>query len=301
MFRKILLILMLVLFSASLVSRDKVFLDYNFIKEMSDRLQNACKLKEKGKTVKADRELKLIEQELTDYFSKINSFHISKECALIHGQYRGTLECLPNVHIGWAFGKPITETLLETFEDLKDDDSYLLFTDKFKPHSFMNSFTYSNCEFVISDGEKHKIDIFAIPVSIEKQTKKWSAYQGNMLWHEAKAKCESIGMRLPTKEELRLFPQKWNEEAEEEIKALKANLKKIEKIKNDEEREQAMKAPYDLIDTIENFSSYWALHDSDDFEERFPFEFATGKKEDYLRSWKYRVGCIDGKEFQFKK
>ena len=30
----------------------------------------------------------------------------------------------------------------------------------------------------------------------------WSGYQGVMNWHDAKAKCVSLGMRLPTKKEL---------------------------------------------------------------------------------------------------
>lgn len=32
---------------------------------------------------------------------------------------------------------------------------------------------------------------------------KWSAYMGNMNWEDAKAKCKSIGMRLPTRTELK--------------------------------------------------------------------------------------------------
>lgn len=31
---------------------------------------------------------------------------------------------------------------------------------------------------------------------------KWSAYQGLMYWNDAKKKCASIGMRLPTRGEL---------------------------------------------------------------------------------------------------
>jgi hypothetical protein len=34
-------------------------------------------------------------------------------------------------------------------------------------------------------------------------TKDWSAYMGNMNWDEANAKCKSIGMRLPTIDELK--------------------------------------------------------------------------------------------------
>lgn len=33
---------------------------------------------------------------------------------------------------------------------------------------------------------------------------KWSAYQGKMNWEDAKAQCASIGMRLPTIEELKV-------------------------------------------------------------------------------------------------
>jgi hypothetical protein len=37
----------------------------------------------------------------------------------------------------------------------------------------------------------------------KKNSKKWSDYQGLMNWNNGKAKCASIGMRLPTIEELK--------------------------------------------------------------------------------------------------
>lgn len=40
---------------------------------------------------------------------------------------------------------------------------------------------------------------------------KWSEYQGTMNWEDAKAKCASIGMRLPTWDELKEVPRKIRE------------------------------------------------------------------------------------------
>lgn len=41
-----------------------------------------------------------------------------------------------------------------------------------------------------------------IPSSETAPNEKWSPYQGAMSWNDAKAKCESIGMRLPARNEL---------------------------------------------------------------------------------------------------
>ena len=45
----------------------------------------------------------------------------------------------------------------------------------------------------------------------------WSDYQGKMKWHQAKVKCKSIGMKLPTWDELFIahnnnFTEQWNKE-----------------------------------------------------------------------------------------
>lgn len=276
--------------STSLVSKDKVFLDYNFLKEISDRIQSACKLEQNGKTMKARKELKIIDQELTDYFSKIDSFQTSKDCALVYGKYNASLECLPNINISWALGTSIAETLLEKFEDLKDDDSNLFFTGKFKLHFdkywkrsyyFGHSFGCSWSSGVI--GEKQKIDIYAIPISIEKQIKKWSGFQGNMPWNEAKAKCESIGMRLPTKEELEFAPrEKWNKEAEV---AEKLNVNKESGV----------------MDFNAETNSYWALNKLIGFPSGTVEDNDELPTDEDFKTWKYSVRCIEGKEFKFKK
>jgi len=36
----------------------------------------------------------------------------------------------------------------------------------------------------------------------KKNSQQWSDYQGKMNWNDAKAKCASLGMRLPTRAEL---------------------------------------------------------------------------------------------------
>jgi hypothetical protein len=50
------------------------------------------------------------------------------------------------------------------------------------------------------------IFLFAITVifASKDQMGKWSAYQGWMNWEEAKEKCKSINMRLPTRKEFQL-------------------------------------------------------------------------------------------------
>lgn len=48
--------------------------------------------------------------------------------------------------------------------------------------------------------------LFCVQVSAD--TKRWSLLQGNLNWSDAKAKCNSIGMRLPTLEELKISFEK---------------------------------------------------------------------------------------------
>ncbi len=54
-----------------------------------------------------------------------------------------------------------------------------------------------------------------------KNKSKWSDYQGIMTWDEAKAKCISLGMRLPTKAEFKIAntakeTKKWNTDIEKD-------------------------------------------------------------------------------------
>ena len=46
--------------------------------------------------------------------------------------------------------------------------------------------------------------LFAKDTTLKKKQTKWSEYQGSMNWHNAKAKCASGKMRLPTREEFDL-------------------------------------------------------------------------------------------------
>jgi di/tricarboxylate transporter len=57
---------------------------------------------------------------------------------------------------------------------------------------------------------------FAFILSAEEKPKEWSEYQGKFSWKGADIKCESIGMRLPTIQELKAaynakLPKSWNE------------------------------------------------------------------------------------------
>lgn len=83
MFKKILFISLVVLFSTTVISKEKVFLDYGFLKDISTRTDKACELNANGKTVKADKLLKEISQELTNYLSKLGTFSLSKESITI--------------------------------------------------------------------------------------------------------------------------------------------------------------------------------------------------------------------------
>ena len=129
-----------------------------------------------------------------------------------------------------------------------------------------------------------------MPISVVKgQEKKWSAFQGNMTWNEAKTKCESIGMRLPTREELQFAPMdKWQKEASEKSE------KFIIEIQKDPHRNTEVE-----IDRDEGF--YWdsskLYHVNSEMDE----DFNKAYSDEELNSFKYSVRCIAGKEFQFKK
>jgi hypothetical protein len=46
MIKKILFVSLVVLFSTTLISKEKVFLDYEYLKDISKRVNKACELKE---------------------------------------------------------------------------------------------------------------------------------------------------------------------------------------------------------------------------------------------------------------
>ena len=222
MVKKILFVSLVVLFSTTLIPKEKVFLDYGFLKDISGRIDKACELNEKGKTVKAEKLLKEIDQEMTNYLSKLGSFYLSKECpiAWTNSSYSGSLECLHQINIAWAFGDIISKKVLEQMESFTEDKDDIVFIDgKFKLHyekigkSYYNSFRGEIKCF--STDKIQKIDIYAIPVSIQVSKKEWSGFFSEMSWNDAKAKCSNIGMRLPTIDELRFAPRlKWGKDAQ---------------------------------------------------------------------------------------
>ncbi|MBK6609126.1 MAG: hypothetical protein IPG24_27525 [Leptospiraceae bacterium] len=121
---------------------------------------------------------------------------------------------LPQINFKWPFyDDPISDKVLEQMESFTDNKNEIVFfSGKFKLHYHKISKSYyDNFQGQIlcsSYVKTQQINIFAIPISVTKgQEKKWSAFQGNMTWEEAKIKCESIGMRLPTASELFYAPK----------------------------------------------------------------------------------------------
>ena len=55
MYKKILLVSLVILFSTTLISKEKVFLDLVFLKNISEKVEKACELKKNGKSVKSDK------------------------------------------------------------------------------------------------------------------------------------------------------------------------------------------------------------------------------------------------------
>lgn len=270
MFKKILFALLVVLFSTTLISKEKVFLDYGFLKDISGRIDKACELKAKGKTVKAEKLLKELDQEMTNYLSKLGSFSLSKGCSIVwaNGNTSGKLECLPHIEIVWSsFDYSISKKLLEQMENFTEDTNEIVFINgEFKllynkiVKNYYNSFK--------GEPDCSNMYIYAMPVTVVKgQYKKWSLFQGNMIWSEANVKCESIGMRLPTETELLYAPKHiWDKE---KINTEEAN------------------ADIDPLDK-EGHYGYWSSINSSPDEEGYAPQ-------------KYSVRCIGGKEFQFKK
>ena len=282
MFKKILFISLVVSFSTTVISKEKVFLDYGFLKDISTRTDKACELNASGKTVKADKLLKEISQELTNYFSKRDTFYLKKECslALSSNNFRGSLECLPDIFIGW--GDNISKKVLEQIEDSKNDTDEIVFiSGEFK----LNNGLISNSRFTDFQDcpVSPRVNIYASPISIKVSKKEWSAFQGNMTWNEAKVKCEIIGMRLPTKEELEFAPRiNWNKEAEV-----------AEKLNTNKES--------GVMDFNAETDSYWTLYKVIGFPPGNGEDNDELPTDEDLKTWKYSVRCIEGKEFKFKK
>jgi len=142
------------------------------------------------------------------------------------GEYQGEMN--------WYSAKATCESIgmrLPTIEELK-----LAYTSKLTESWKKNGYNYWSSTiiggdraygFTIIDGNSYDFDS-NIPDSVRciqsKEMKtnngsnKWSDYQGLMNWEDAKAKCASIGMRLPTREELFAAykagaREKWQKEA----------------------------------------------------------------------------------------
>ncbi len=272
MFKKILFVSLVVLFSTTLIPKEKVFLDYAFLKDISERLDKACEMNKKGKTVKAERALKELQKEIKNYFLKLGTFSLSKNCSLVLNNNdinRGDLECLPHINIFW--GTEINNEIKERIEFSSDKNIFFV-TGEFKIYSIIkNTEMYSreiSPYYCSSSEKKQEIQIYASPLSVTKeQDKKWSSFQGNMTWNEARTKCESLGMRLPTENELLFAPKDiWDKEE-----------------KNIEEANTEI----DPLDSEGHYTYSSSINSSPD--------------EEGYQPQKYSVRCIAGKEFQFKK
>lgn len=189
MFKKILFVSLVVLFSTTLIPKEKVFLDLVFLKGISEKVEKACELSREGKSVKSDRILKEVNKEMYLYFSKFDTFYLDKSCPLVWykkdmGSEIGTsLECMPHVRITTVFGDTIKDNILEKIQDL-DGEEKVTFSGRFK---LFRSSLYSsdgkevahlislNCpsydivdKGLIDPDEKQKIEIHASPISINK-------------------------------------------------------------------------------------------------------------------------------------
>lgn len=84
-------------------------------------------------------------------------------------------------------------TLIEPAQTLVNKDSLLVFT------ADGTAAIYSKKD--VSDVKKNS---YTKPIAADpKLASSWSAYQGKLNWEDAKAKCASIGMKLPSIEELK--------------------------------------------------------------------------------------------------
>ncbi|MBK9500707.1 MAG: DUF1566 domain-containing protein [Leptospiraceae bacterium] len=63
------------------------------------------------------------------------------------------------------------------------------------------------------------LSLFNVVLFAEEKPKEWSEYQGKLSWKGATIKCESIGMRPPTIQELKVayntkLPKAWEEKGD---------------------------------------------------------------------------------------
>ena len=183
MYKKILLVSLVILFSTTLISKEKVFLDLVFLKNISEKVEKACELKKNGKSVKSDKILKEVNNEMYLYFSKFDTFYLDKSCPLVWykkdmgSEFGNSLECMPHVRIETVFGDIIKKNVLEKIEDLEGEEK-VTFSGRFK---LFRSLSYSldgkiyahyislNCfsDNDMDDNKKQIIEIHASPISID--------------------------------------------------------------------------------------------------------------------------------------
>ena len=205
-FLKNLFAVFILLFSVSLASKE---LNYHFIKDLSARLDNACDLQKKGNSVKSEDALKKISKDIDGYFSKNKEFELSKDCPIVweKGTYEAHLQCMPHISFSWAFGDTISKTILSQMEDFGEKNQRILINGKLSSlYKFKKYHSIGVSDSCFDLDTFQRIPIYAVPKSVSKGSKDWSTYQGYMTWTEGKNQCDSIGMRLPTIEELLVAP-----------------------------------------------------------------------------------------------
>lgn len=212
-------ILIVVLFTTVIISiaADPSIFDPEIIKAIFIKSEKAKELSDSGKSIKAGKLYKEIENELSKTFTNGKIIQSDSNCSFIKGENTQGMEsrgfgisCLEedfffvfesesDVHL--SNKKALTKiAMVEKFEDIKED---YFFSGKLMIISRGDYPAYNN--YVSSNPRSISVNVKILEINNIRAPEfgRFSAYQGGLNWRDAKEKCKSIGMRLPTLEELK--------------------------------------------------------------------------------------------------
>lgn len=172
-------------FSSYAFSRPVDSIDINRINSFESRFYIICKDYNAGRTVKAERDAKALQEELNDYIKGMEYFQLSGDCPAkwYLNDSELTLSCLKNTEISWAFGDIMHSSVKEELQNFPrvtiNENGYsresVFFTGRFRVLTDKDKRSVEEYGWIGGPGvslttcdldDFPEISIFAVPVSV---------------------------------------------------------------------------------------------------------------------------------------